>query len=269
MKAIRELLLGALTISALAACSPASHSNNGADAAAGIIGGTEIEQNNPIRRSVVALYMMNDAGQGGICTGTLIGNNLVLTAAHCITKKMVVVFNVNLDNAQQSDVRQVDAVAVNPAYATRANRPTDNGDIALVHFKGAIAPGYIPAPVLPAARKGILRDNTLTMLVGYGQNNGTAGTGSGVLRAASVRIAKADFAPTEVALDQTHGRGACHGDSGGPAFIFVGGTAFVWGVTSRGEEGCATVGIYTNAAAYEEWIQKTAQLLVRQTGGGN
>lgn len=265
MKTIRELLIGALLLSTLAACAPAERTANGSgDTAAGIIGGVDISQDNPIRRSVVGLYMID---KGAICTGTLIGNNLVLTAAHCISSKMLVVFNVNMDNMREGDVRPVDAAAIHPLYASRASRERDNGDIALVHFKGAIAPGYVPAPVLPASARGALRPNTLTMLVGYGQSNGTAGTGSGVLRAVSIRILQPDFAPTEVVLDQTQGRAACHGDSGGPAFIFLGGTAYVWGVTSRGAEGCSSYVVYTNAAAHEDWLQKTAQMIIRQTGG--
>ena len=81
-----------------------------------------------------------------------------------------------------------------------------------------------------------------------------------------VKISDAKFAKTEVLLDQRQGRGACHGDSGGPAEVLKNGVKYLWGVTNRGypetgPDDCAQFSIYTKITAHQSFINTaTAQL---------
>ena len=92
-------------------------------------------------------------------------------------------------------------------------------------------------------------------------NNGDDSTGAGTLRVVDVSISDAKYSKTEVLLDQTQGKGACHGDSGGPAFIKTKENLKLWGVTSRGsgsgENDCSGYSIYTRINSYTRWINST------------
>ena len=65
-------------------------------------------------------------------------------------------------------------------------------------------------------------------------------------------------------MDQTGGVGSCSGDSGGPAFLKVNGQELLWGVTSRGDQTCAQVGIYTMISPYMSFIKGAEQSLRSQ-----
>ena len=80
-----------------------------------------------------------------------------------------------------------------------------------------------------------------------------------------MKILNAQYGKTEVEMNQTQGKGACHGDSGGPAFVVSGGQYYLFGVTSRGPsnqpDNCASAGIYTNILAHLDFIQSASEQL--------
>jgi hypothetical protein len=85
--------------------------------------------------------------------------------------------------------------------------------------------------------------------------------GSGELRQTQVPISDIKYAHSEILVDQTSGTGACHGDSGGPGYIMINGTHYLWGVTSRGaldpKNNCSKFGVYTSVLFYEDWIKQS------------
>jgi hypothetical protein len=135
----------------------------------------------------------------------------------------------------------------------------DQGDIAVVKFKGGIPEGYAPAKVISSEEP--LKVGAPVTLSGYGISNAQRKTGAGVLRKTNVKIAKARKGKSEMILDQSHGHGACHGDSGGPAYVRVHGKMVLAGVTnrsypSRGQDDCAHGVVYTKLSAYRSWIKE-------------
>lgn len=267
MKQGKLLMLGVLAAT-MAACAPKSSNNNEGtindltqSQSNGIIGGVDVPAGNQITRSIVAVY---DAAQGALCTGSLLENNIVLTAAHCVSDNpsdMFVMFDTKLSG--ESEHRQVDKAAVTPYWASNQMNDKNTGDLGLVHFTGDIPVGYAPATFLSNAK--LLKKGTTVILAGYGISDGVSGDGAGTLRATNVKIADAKFSSTEVELDQTKGTGACHGDSGGPAYIYSKGQYLLWGVTSRGvndpNNDCTRYSAYTNVLVYMSWIQETAAKL--------
>lgn len=271
---IGKKIFTAMVLMTLAACAPSGPGAQGtaenAQVGAGIIGGQEVPANSPVLRHIVGLY---DTARGSICTGTLISNQAVLTAAHCIARNprtMIVIFSPVLSKAPREQTRPVTGAAIS-SLRNQNRAPENQGDIAVVRFQGDIPTNYKPLPILPYTHGRILRPGTLTLLAGYGVSNGVNNTGSGTLRMVSVRIAQGQFSLTEILVDQTKGFGACRGDSGGPAIVFLGGQAYVWGVTSRGvndpNNDCSQYGAYTNASIFADWIRQSAEQLNLAAGG--
>ncbi|MDG0815284.1 S1 family peptidase [Bdellovibrio svalbardensis] len=302
----KSLIVGVLSTLSFAACTPQNSetsqlqtSNSQLDSSA-IIDGKLVAPNEAIAKSIVAIYSQNDDENGGaICTGSLLPGNLVLTAAHCVDKYMTIIFAPDIDSASESQSRPVDAAQVSPYWATRQTAQKDQGDIALIHFQGSVPKGFVPATFL--TDMSALKNGTTVLLAGYGTNKvvqtpidkntypdlinaiqtgkvvcddpmnltncaEVAMPGSGVLRKTAVKIADNKHGMTEVLLDQTSGTGACHGDSGGPAYVAIKGKLYLWGVTSRGandpRNDCSKNAVYTNAYAYKVWISQTAKKMV-------
>ncbi len=243
---------------------------------ADIIGGEEVGNQtvsarakhpfDPIRESTAALYKPSPDGRGGaLCTASLIGKNTAITAAHCVAPltpgqpKPVMIFGNNV-RAESSIKREVSQVAVNPKWNTHAGRGMDQGDIALVKFKGGIPKGYRPTETLQT-ESGIRPGKTVT-LAGYGISNARDKSGAGVLRKTRVKVTDARAGKSEMIFDQSHGHGACHGDSGGPAYVRSGGKSVLAGITNRSypnnaPDDCGHKVVYTKVSAYQPWIKKT------------
>lgn len=258
------LILAAL---ALTACSPASLTSEvAAPAADSIVGGEKVARLSAVGRSTVALY---EQDIGYICSGTLVAKNLILTAAHCVdpkSKNLLAVFKTEIKNAKKADLRKVTHGAVHPSYSSEM-KAKDLGDIAIVRFEGSLPLGYEVAPILFDAQA--VQKNSRTIVAGYGLNWTTLiSKGAGVLRTTKLDIDNPTYSQTEAMLGQSVRRGICSGDSGGPAYLDIGGRLHVWGVASRGDSlplffvpKCMLFSIFTRVDAYQDWIMKTMTAL--------
>lgn len=242
-------------------------------AQAWIIGGDLVSSDDQEAKTTVALLTITPQGVG-TCTASIIAKDLLVTAAHCVTdefgrvyvgQRLRIVFNKSIEDG--IDGNRVSVAARVPAgWKGMFSSGKDQSDIAVVHFKGGLPNGFKPAVLLPASRP--LQNGQTVTLAGYGvtQMDPSGGSGSGILRKVDVKISNAKFAKTEVLLDQRQGRGACHGDSGGPAEIVRNGVKYLWGVTNRGypetgPDDCAQFSIYTRITAHQSFINTAAAQL--------
>jgi len=232
-----------------------------------IVGGSEVGPRDLIASHIVALAIIDSrSGQSGICTASIVARDLVLTAAHCLPRnkahKLVLKFGRKLvGKVEQKDVitREVSSYLGHELYEADSEDEKETHDIALVRFEGGLPEGFSPVSLLKDSTR--LKAGMPALLAGYGVSNGFTATGSGVLRKVIVLLEDPEYSPSEVLFDQTNGKGACYGDSGGPAFLKIGAKYYVFAVTSRGQEGCETESIYTSVAAYNDWIVKAAKAL--------
>jgi hypothetical protein len=238
-----------------------------------IVGGVDVPAHDPVQQSTAAVYEPSANGQGGaLCTASLIGKNTALTAAHCISKDgyaPVMIFGSNV-RSPDSVQRPITGVAVNPAWEQKRGRGMDQGDIAVVKFGGKLPSGYHPTTLDTAGSE--VKKGDSAILAGYGVSDAHSHEGAGVLRKTTVAVAAPRKGKSEMIFDQSHGRGACHGDSGGPAYFQRGQKMILGGVTNRSypnsaADDCAHKVVYTKVSAYRPWIEKSEAELNRAPTG--
>lgn len=265
----------------LSACAPQNKSSDylfSGSADSAIVGGTAVADNDAIAASTVGLASEN---MGVFCTGSLIASNVIITAAHCAIatdEPMQVTFG-TVESTQQK--RNVLKGIITKAYANHLQKEQDaqgdrekmmaaameknQGDIALFIFEGNAPAGFRAADIV-AKQSQLTKDASVT-LAGFGATTMTPFPSSpGKLLKANVKLSDPTYSETEVLFKQDQGRGACHGDSGGPAFLNVNGKVLLFGVTSRsatlsGGSTCLEGSIYTNIVSHMAWIRSAVQQL--------
>lgn len=259
----KYFLMTALSLG-MAACGPQPQlqSESFSDSSsAGIIGGVAVQPTEAIAKSTVAI---ETAMYGVFCSGVLVGKNLVMTAGHCtgVSEKpnqMSIVFGANLKGRVQK--RKVLGGRVHPNWPALTEDQEKNwGDIALLRFEGEAPAGFTPVPMLASSSK--LKNGTDVILAGYGLTKMNPDTNPYKLMKVTVKLSDVKYSETEILFEQYQGKGACHGDSGGPAYVQVGGRLALVGVTSRsatlaGGETCMEGSVYTSVPAQKNFL-KTA-----------
>lgn len=276
----------------LAGCSPSSSSDstqtfetaNQDSNSNNIVGGVQSTAEYQKANGIAGLLIITENALGqqssSVCTASLIAPNVALTAAHCILlspgSELVAALIVldtdfskvlqEINNDDLSHVRVINGVKRHEAYMQ--GRGTNN-DIGLVSFEGELPATFQLAQMATTQLTRTIRKGDTVTLSGFGVsqyqwNRSTGkptGSGSGLLRQIDgIKILSLTATGEEITLDQSQGRGACHGDSGGPAYLKdkATGKNILFGVTSRGTNPqglCDRQAIYTGLMGYVDWIQ--------------
>ena len=232
-------------------------------AASAMVGGA------PPATDAVARALVTIVGsRGNVCSGAVIGRDLVLTAAHCVRPgAQYKVVDYDAKPARLLDVASVD---VHPQFSQETllnSRAT--ADVALLRLASPL-PASRQAAALGAPSTPI-RVGARFTVAGFGATSQTGSDGGGVARAVQL-IATGQPGTLQIRLvdpatgGQRPGLGACTGDSGGPAFEDQGGRAVIVGVISWStgpnlQAGCGGMTGVTPLSRYRDWIAQTARRL--------
>jgi hypothetical protein len=209
-----------------------------------------------------AIVMIVDKRQD-LCTGTALAPDLVLTAAHCVSRTI----DYEIKAYQTGVAIPARTIVRHPQfdYANyMASRAT--ADVALIKLTAPLPDIVLPASL--AAPRRVAPGETLT-IAGFGVTVAGTARGLGQPRMAtltvtgkpgSLQIRLYDIA----ARNQRIGLGGCTGDSGGPAYdgegpLVIG--VISWSTAPGDEEGCGGLTGITPLLSYRDWIVETARKL--------
>lgn len=206
---------------------------------------------------------ITEAGAGSWCSGTMIGCNTFLTAAHCVEDSTQP--NRYRVFLQHSGFHSISSITLHPSY-TSGNWPLY--DIAVVHLSETVE-GIRPTPINTVEPSSFIP--AAGTIVGFGRSGGTEdGDDYGLKRVGDVNTVTCNgnssgetnadlvcwnFPGTGPVGDDSN---TCNGDSGGPLFMDLGSGMVVAGVTSGGDGGECGPGDHSwdaNVAAYASYVQ--------------
>lgn len=278
-----------LTLASLALLATACHSSGSAErsnSSLHIVGGSRVTNDSPAYTSTVALVA---SGSSIFCTGTLVADNLVVTAAHCLEDiKNPSDFKVFFGDVVTSDAGTKIDVAEFQTFKPEGSKFFPNFDIAWVKLAAPAPAPYAPIEVLRDPHR--LEASSPVHLAGFGKtaSNCNAQNDAGCVgEKLMVDSVLKDYLDTSryfnlLRVGPTPNSGACNGDSGGPAYVRLGERWYLVGATNGGNfvltpemftniaRSCeAGVQVYTFVGGYVDWLEETSGVTLAHDGEGN
>lgn len=209
----------------------------------GIVGGKVVQASDADSNRSVLLIYEDAKGVQHLCSSTLIADQTLLTAAHCVNEavKMQAVFHtdVTCDSgySRAQHAIPVDKMVYHPEYKTDISQLSvfdENIDLALVHLSRP-APERFPVFKISTNPEQLTSD---LFLYGYGIT-GTFEKDPMLLRKTVIKRTDSSNEPNimfnskALFIDQQPGAGLCSGDSGGAGLMDDNGELVVVSVNSE------------------------------------
>lgn len=257
-----------------------------------VINGKKLTGQGPLGKGLV--FLMHEVAKGStsvsLCTGTLIGDDIILTAAHCVdggvdstrAERMTVIFGndpmCTLTKREISKVRKAKTIVIHPDWASGK---AGGVDIALIKLTSTAPAGTVRMGV--ATEMPTLTDDEIIYGAGYGRTTdySEAEGDAPYLRIAKIKPQNKspnlgitnNVTSRRLIFDQSGGEALCKGDSGGPAVVLDGGRLKVVGVASYvydpNKSTCKSLVVHTNITYYRDWLSETYDKMMTFNSSAN
>ncbi|CAF4865195.1 unnamed protein product [Rotaria sp. Silwood1] len=220
------------------------------------------------------------------CSGTILSESYILTAAHCVERVNVsnlIAGNVTITastyrrSQQDKTIKKIDKIFIHPNWTRLVN--AFKNDIAILHLAEPIdfttnlliGRTCLPLPQLKSTND-ITKyppSNISLVLVGWGFHGESNYTARDVIQQAtllsihhnhSTCATSLNHIETQFCAEVYEGcKDACVGDSGGPIFRWIGDRWEQVGIVSYGMNSCTLVNcqiVFTRIAAFYKWIER-------------
>uniref|UniRef100_A0A182PHN9 Peptidase S1 domain-containing protein n=1 Tax=Anopheles epiroticus TaxID=199890 RepID=A0A182PHN9_9DIPT len=219
--------------------------------------------------------LSNFAAGTGLCGGSVLTNNYILTAAHCVIQgtstlalggtAIIGAHNRNIQEPSQQRIAfSTSGIVAHPGYT-----PTNiRNDIAVVRLNSPITFNDRVQPIRLPARSDTRQFGGFTGTVsGFGRTSDASQATSAVVMFTSnpvmtnadciARWNTALIQPQNVCLSADGGRSSCNGDSGGPLAVQDGGSLQIGVVSFGSAAGCAVgmPSVYARVSFFLDWIE--------------
>lgn len=202
----------------------------------------------------VQRYTVVIASAKGRCSGVVLAQDIVLTAAHCVQAASNLGVGGRAGMRRQAipraELTPVITIVQHPLY-----KPADTGsaDLAILKLAKPLPDRFIPAVINPRR----LTEGDDLIAAGYGQISATDMSVGTVLRMVLMRVSHASrnwITLVRVGEDETRGG---HGDSGGPVFAYRGMHSLVAVIVGGTDNKTMAVAL----SAHYGWIRQTMERL--------
>ena len=221
-----------------------------------IQGGSPVSASSVLAKSEISL---GDLSSGTLfrsyCSGTLISNHAIVTAAHCLIGKnpaqTLILFGVN--GLTTSVTRTGEKIIIPSQYVPYGDLlpdKRDNFDIGILFFSGELPENFSPAFMVDQE----LAQNQIPIkIAGFGLPN------AGILNQCVTRVINDSYSRSEFQLKGDLTCSPATRDSGGPDFRIKNGKVYLYGIHNWGwhdQNGNPNYSVEARISFYAPWIRQ-------------